>query len=69
MTARKIDTSTGAGGAVAVARVRFDTHLSTCDRCTDYTHATASLSSMCQVAQELWRKVVLAAARNTRVGA
>lgn len=49
---RKLDTSTGAGGATAVARTRFDDHLNHCRACQPH---------MCSLAQQLWRQVCLAA--------
>lgn len=51
---RKLDTSTGAGGRVAVARTRFDRHLDTCELCPH---------SMCNTAQQLWRSVCVTALR------
>jgi hypothetical protein len=60
MTARKLDTSTGAGGTVAVARVRFDRHIDSCTTCEQ---------TLCNLAHALWRKVALAAVRDTKAGA
>lgn len=60
MSIRKIDTSTGAGGTVAVARVRFDRHIDSCTVCEQ---------TLCNLANALWRKVILAAARDTKAGA
>ena len=49
---RKLDTSTGAGGATAVARVRFDSHLNDCRACQPH---------LCADAEQLWRQVCLTA--------
>ena len=61
MRDRKLDTSTGAGGTVAGARVRFDRHIDTCAVCEQV---------LCNLAQALWRKVCLTALRTqaTKVG-
>ncbi len=56
---RKLNVSTGAGGKVAVLRVRFDTHLSDCRNCQ-------ARGVMCARAETLWRDVVLAAMRASR---
>ena len=55
---RKLDTSTGAGGTVAVARIRFDSHLNDCTSCA---------FNLCPAAQQLWRTVCVAALRATAV--
>lgn len=57
---RKLDTSTGAGGRTAVARVRFDSHLDHCTRCR---------AGLCTTAQTLWRSVCINALRAHREGA
>lgn len=49
---RKLDTSTGAGGATAVARTRFDSHLNDCGACQPH---------LCPAAEALWRTVCLTA--------
>lgn len=49
---RKLDTSTGAGGATAVARTRFDAHLNDCAACQPH---------LCGEAEQLWRQVCLTA--------
>jgi hypothetical protein len=54
MIGRKLDTSTGAGGAVAVARNTFDTHLNGCADCQPH---------LCHQAEQLWRTVCLTALR------
>lgn len=54
MIGRKLDTSTGAGGAVAVARTIFDTHLDGCADCQPH---------LCHQAEQLWRTVCLTALR------
>ena len=51
----KIDTSTGAGGYVAVARVRFDRHIDGCDIC--------GTGRQCVPAEGLWRLVCQAAVK------
>lgn len=56
---RRLDTSTGAGGATAVARTRFDSHLNTCRDC---------IGSLCPQADALWRSVCLAAMNAHRKG-
>jgi hypothetical protein len=53
----KINTSTGAGGSVTVARVKFDRHI---DGCTYCTHAVLT-GTQCATARSLWRAVCLAA--------
>lgn len=55
MKDRKLDTSTGAGGAVAVARTKFDDHLNACADCQPH---------LCHVAERLWRDTCLAALRS-----
>lgn len=45
----KIDTSTDAGGAVAVARMGFDRHIDACAECKS--------GRMCHLAQAMWRVV------------
>lgn len=57
---RKLDTSTGAGGATAVARSRFDSHLNNCARCQPH---------LCTTAEQLWRQVCLAALKQQHAGA
>lgn len=54
MNNRKLDVSTGAGGAVTVARVAFDTHLGDCAGCQP---------NLCFRAEALWRDVCLTALR------
>lgn len=51
---QKMNTSTGAGGSVAVARVRFDNHLNDCRSCE---------KNLCDTAQSLWRNVLIVAMR------
>lgn len=46
--------SAGAGGIVGVKRVRFDTHVDTCNACQP---------TLCPTAQQLWRAVCTAALR------
>lgn len=58
MKERKLDTSTGAGGRVAVARTRFDRHLNECGSCPH---------NMCNTAQQLWRSVCVTAMRQQGV--
>lgn len=45
----KIDTSTAAGGAVALARAGFDRHIDACAECKS--------GRMCHLAQAMWRVV------------
>jgi hypothetical protein len=52
----KLDTSTGAGGATAVARSRFDSHLNNCAQCQPH---------MCATAEQLWRTVCLTALKQS----
>lgn len=59
----KINTSTGAGGPVTVARVKFDRHLDTCTVCTQHSATVA----LCQEALVLWRKVCKAAVNAAKV--
>lgn len=54
MDGRKLDTSTGAGGAVAVARTTFDAHLNGCADCQPH---------LCHTAEQMWRTVCLTALR------
>lgn len=54
MIGRKLDTSTGAGGAVTVARTTFDAHLNDCADCQPH---------LCHTAEQLWRTVCLTALR------
>lgn len=58
----KINTSTGAGGPVTVARVKFDRHLDTCDTCKGMTVT----GLLCATAAGLWRKVCKAAVNAAR---
>jgi hypothetical protein len=60
MIGRKLDTSTGAGGAVAVARNTFDTHLNGCADCQPH---------LCHQAEQLWRTVCLTALKQQHAGA
>lgn len=53
----KINTSTGAGGSVAVARTKFDRHIDTCTVCKGATVT----GTLCATASGLWRKVCKAA--------
>ena len=54
MLDRKLDVSTGAGGAVAVKRTQFDQHISACPDCQPH---------LCHLAESLWRTVCLTALR------
>lgn len=55
----KIDTSTGAGGRVREARVKFNCHLDNCDACPTLMQA----GELCTTARGLWRMVCLEAVR------
>lgn len=54
MQGRKLNVTTGAGGAVMVKRNRFDAHIDSCRDCQPH---------MCHTAESLWREVCLAALR------
>lgn len=54
MEGRRLNVSAGAGGIVGVKRVRFDTHVDTCNACQP---------TLCPTAQQLWRAVCTAALR------
>lgn len=55
---RKLNVSTGAGGVVMIKRTRFDSHISDCPDC---------LHKLCQVAEQMWRAVCIAALRSQAV--
>lgn len=59
--AERLNVSTGAGGATAVRRNRFDEHVSNCRACADM--------SICTTAESLWRQVCIAARRARKGGA